>query len=147
VTEVDKKGEAKSKFNRLTMAAINPHTIQAKGRACADCHAEPKTVGLGEGKISFAPGGKLLFTGIGQGVITPAGQTPAFDAYVNIDGRPLQHSSRPGLRPFNQEELRRILRVGLCLPCHGNYQDAAWKKYDGKGQGPLKCPKTGVAAF
>ena len=143
VTEVDKKGEAKSKFNRLTMAAINPHTIQAKGRACADCHAEAKTVGLGEGKISFAPGGELVFTGIGQGLMTPAGRIPPFDAYVDIDGRPLQKSSRPGLRPFNKEELRRILRVGLCLNCHGDYRDTAWKKYNGQP----KCPKTGATAF
>ena len=146
VTEVDKKGEAKSKFNRLTMAPINPHTIQAKGRNCVACHAEPKTVGLGEGKMSLARDGSLVFTSIDQGVVTAAGQTPAFDAYVDIDGRPLQ-KSRPGLRPFNKEELRRILRVGLCVKCHNSYQDAAWKKYDEKTPSQPKCPKTGAAAF
>ncbi|MDR0476449.1 MAG: amino acid ABC transporter substrate-binding protein [Desulfobulbaceae bacterium] len=151
VSEVDKNGQAESKFNRLTMAAINPHTIQVKGRACADCHAEPKTVGLGEGKLSLAPGGGLVFTSIDQGVMTAGGRIPPFDAYVDIEGRPLQKSSRPGLRPFNKEELRRILRVGLCLPCHGDYHDAVWKNYDSKSHGQpndqLRCSKTGAAAF
>jgi hypothetical protein len=137
VSEVNKSGQVASKLKRFTMAAINPHTIQAKGRACLDCHAEPKTVGLGEGKLSLAADGALVFTGIDQGIMTPDGQTPPFDAYVDIEGRPLQKSSRPNLRPFNKEELRRILRVGLCASCHDSYQDAAWKNYEGKSQ----CPK------
>ena len=140
VSEINKKGEAVEKLNRFTMAAINPHTIQAKGRACIDCHAEPKAVGLGEGKIGLAADGKLVFTGIAQGEITPSGPMPAFDAYVDIDGQPLQRGSRPGLRPFNKEELRRILRVGLCVNCHGDYQDAAWKGYDDT----TKCPRSEV---
>ncbi len=64
VTLIDEKGEREGGFNRFTMAAINPHTIQAKGRDCKDCHASPKTVGLGEGTVvkkdgkwSFSPGG------------------------------------------------------------------------------------------
>jgi len=143
VSEVNKKGEAVAKLNRFTMAAINPHTIQAKGRPCADCHSETKTVGLGEGKIGLDADGKLVFTGIAQGEITPAGPMPAFDAYVDIDGKPLQRGSRPGLRPFNKEELRRVLRVGLCVNCHDSYQDAAWKDYDGKRQ----CPRSEAFSF
>ncbi|MBU1986872.1 MAG: hypothetical protein KJ846_06550, partial [Proteobacteria bacterium] len=46
------------------------------------------------------------------------------------DGQPLQHGSRPDLRPFNGEELRNILRVGLCIECHGEYSDPVWKKYN-----------------
>jgi hypothetical protein len=143
VSEVDKNGQAVEKLNRFTMAAINPHTIQAKGRSCADCHAEPKTVGLGEGTIGLAADGKLIFSGLAQGEIRPSGPMPAFDAYVDMEGRPLQKSSRPGLRPFNKEELRRILRLGLCVSCHDSYQDAAWKNYDGT----TKCPRSEAFAF
>ncbi|HBT97676.1 MAG TPA: amino acid ABC transporter substrate-binding protein [Desulfobulbaceae bacterium] len=138
VSEVDEKGGTVEKINRFTMAAINPHTIQAKGRACADCHAEAKTVGLGEGTIGLDAGGKLVFSGIAQGEIRPSGPMPVFDAYVDIEGRPLQQGSRPGLRPFNKEELRKILRVGLCVDCHGSYQDAAWKNYGSE----TKCPRS-----
>ncbi|QER41401.1 hypothetical protein F1847_01095 [Thermodesulfobacterium sp. TA1] len=37
---------------------------------------------------------------------------------VNLNGTTLVKFSRSGLRPFNQEELKRILRVGFCLKCH-----------------------------
>jgi hypothetical protein len=50
------------------------------------------------------------------------------DAFVTIDGRQLQHGSRPDLRPFNGEELRRILRVGLCVECHTEYSDPIYQK-------------------
>ncbi len=128
VTLIDKDGEVEGGFNRFTMAAINPHTTQAKGRDCVDCHASTRTVGLGEGTVTVVDG-KWSFQGVDQGVDTVAGQTPAFDAYVDIDGNALQHGSRPDLRPFNGEELREILRVGLCVECHSEYSDPIWKDY------------------
>ncbi len=128
VTVVDEKGEIDRSFDRFTMAAINPHTTQAKGRECADCHASTKTVGLGEGTIAERDG-KLVFTGIDQGVTTSVGPTVPFDAYVTLEGEPLQHSSRPELRPFNGPELKAILRVGLCVRCHDRYDDPAWQGY------------------
>ena len=51
------------------------------------------------------------------------------NAFVTIDGTPLQKSFRPNLRPFNKEELARILRIGQCLPCHKEYSDVAYKNY------------------
>ncbi len=131
VTVVDKNGEIDKSFDRFTMAAINPHTTQAKGRECIDCHASTKTVGLGEGKV-FMRDGELVFESVDQGVVTSAGTTVPFDAYVTLAGEPLQHSSRPTLRPFNQGELRSILRVGLCVRCHNRYDDTIWKDYNGQ---------------
>ena len=49
------------------MAAINPHTIQAKGRSCKDCHAEPKTIGLGEGTVVKKEGQWQFFSGGARG--------------------------------------------------------------------------------
>jgi len=128
VTLVDKGGKVENAFNRFTMAAINPHTTQAKGRSCLDCHASPKVVGLGEGTISVQAG-KLVFNGLDQGVDTAAGRTVPFDAFVTIDGTPLQHGSRPDLRPFNAEELHRILRVGICAGCHDGRDGKFWQVY------------------
>jgi hypothetical protein len=141
VTIVDKKGEIEKSFDRFTMAAINPHTTQAKGRDCIDCHASTKIVGLGEGKV-FTRNGELVFESIDQGVVTNSGTTVPFDAYVTIDGKPLQHSSRSTLRPFNKDELRAILRVGLCVRCHNRYDDKIWKDYNGQ----TVCRRPGVSS-
>jgi len=141
VTAVDEKGEIAESFNRFTMAAINPHTTQAKGRACIDCHASTKTVGLGEGRV-FMREGQLAFEPIDQGIRTSAGTTVPFDAYVTLDGESLQHSSRSTLRPFDGKELRAILRVGLCVQCHNQYDDTIWKKYNGQ----TVCRRPGLSS-
>jgi Zn finger protein HypA/HybF involved in hydrogenase expression len=129
VTLIDDQGQSEGGFNRFTMAAINPHTIQAKGRSCKDCHASPKTVGLGEGTVVNKEGLWQFFP-VDRGVASERGRTPGFDTFVTIDGTPLQHGSRQDLRPFNGEELRRILRVGLCLDCHPNADDSVYRNYD-----------------
>ncbi len=129
VTLVDRDGTITGGFNRFTMAAINPHTTQARGRTCRDCHVSPKTIGLGEGTVEKKDG-RWRFSPAGRGVDTLEGRTVPLDAFVTIDGKPLQHGSRKDLRPFNGEELRRILRVGLCLPCHTDYSDPAYRNYD-----------------
>jgi hypothetical protein len=136
VTLIDKEGNITGGFNRFTMAAINPHTTQAKGRPCKDCHASTKTIGLGQGTVTKKDG-KWQFYPVDQGVETLHGRTVPLDAFVTIDGKQLQHGSRPDLRPFNAEELHRILRVGLCLPCHKSYDDPAYRNYDPQRQ----CPK------
>ncbi len=129
VTLVNKDGEVEGGFNRFTMAAISPHTTQAGGRSCQDCHSSPKTVGLGEGTV-VRRDGRWSFVPVGRGVDTLEGRTVPMDAFVTIDGKPLQHGSRSDLRPFNREELERILRVGLCLQCHTDYNDPAYRDYD-----------------
>jgi hypothetical protein len=131
VTVVNEKGEIEESFDRFTMAAINPHTTQAKGRECIDCHASTKTVGLGEGRLK-QEGGELVFEALDQGVETSAGHTVPFDAYVDLNGIARQHSSRPELRPFNKSELRSVLRLGLCVGCHNTYDDPIWKDYSEK---------------
>jgi hypothetical protein len=131
VTVIGRDGKVEKKFNSLTMAALNPHTTQKTGRACEECHTNPKAMGLGAG-TAWKEDGQWRFTPLDQGVETGAGQTPPLDGYVKIDGTPLQKSARPELRPFNGEELARILRVGQCLPCHKSYEDPVYKNYDKK---------------
>ncbi|MBW1635386.1 MAG: amino acid ABC transporter substrate-binding protein [Deltaproteobacteria bacterium] len=128
VTVVDKEGEIEKSFNRFTMAAISPHTTQAKGRSCIDCHGSTKSIGLGEGTL-FEQDGEMQFEPVDQGVETNSGRTVPFDGYVDIKGKALQKSSRPELRPFNGGELRSILRVGQCVGCHDSYSDVIWKNY------------------
>ena len=125
VTLVDEKGQPDRQFNSFTMAALNPHTTQPGGRTCADCHSSGKTIGLGEGTL-WRKNGEWQFNAIDQGIETAVGPTPPLDGYVDINGTPLQKSSRADLRPFNKEELNRILRVGLCIECHTRYDDPAF---------------------
>lgn len=128
VTLLDENGEPEKQFNSLTMAALNPHTTQPGGRECGDCHASGKTIGLGEGTL-WRENGEWRFDPLGRGIETAAGTTPPLDGYVALNGKPLQKSSRPDLRPFNHMELKRILRIGLCLECHNDYNDRAFINY------------------
>jgi hypothetical protein len=128
VTVQDKEGKMERAFSSLTMAAIDPHTTQRQGRTCVDCHASTKAVGLGLG-TAWQEGGEWRFDPATQPLVTSAGTTPRLDAYVTIDGIPLQKSFRPNLRPFNQQELARILTVGTCLPCHPAIQDRAYHPF------------------
>lgn len=128
VSLFDEQGQFQEGFNRFTMAAINPHTTQEQGRSCVDCHVSTRTVGLGEGTL-HAVDGEVRFTPLDKGVQTLTGPTVGFDTFVTLDGTPLQHGSRANLRPFNGDELRRILRVGLCVGCHDSYEDPLWKNY------------------
>lgn len=138
VTLLDDQGQNEGSFNRLTMAAINPHTTQPQGRTCQECHTDPKVLGLGEGTL-WQDQGKWHFDPVSRGEITNSGPTPPLDAFVTLDGVALQHSSRPDLRPFNREELSRILRIGLCLDCHKDYNDKAWQNYKPN----TTCPQKG----
>lgn len=142
VTVVDADGKIEKSFDRFTMAAISPHTTQAEGRQCLDCHASTKTVGLGEGRIKEVDG-ELMFESTEQGIETSAGKTVPFDAYVGLNGVARQHSSRPELRPFNKTELRSILRLGLCVGCHNTYTDPVWKDYTDK----TICSRKGIKNF
>jgi len=128
VTVLDEQGNPEKQFNSLTMAALNPHTTQKESRTCVDCHASPKTLGLGEGAL-WRENGRWRFTSGTLGVETVPGPTPPLDAYVDLTGKPLQKSSRSDLRPFTGSELNRILRVGLCLECHKSYDDPAFNNY------------------
>ncbi len=128
VTIVDEKGSVEQSFNRFTIAAINPHTTQAKGRSCKDCHASSKTVGLGEGTVT-KENGQWQFYPVDKGVDTLNGRTVGMDNFVDIEGKQLQHGSRDDLRPFNRDELHKILRIGLCLDCHKSYDDPAYRDY------------------
>jgi hypothetical protein len=50
----------------------------------------------------------------------------AWESLIDPQGRPLASTTHVGARPFNAEELKRILEVAPCLPCHGRYDDPIW---------------------
>jgi hypothetical protein len=94
---------------------VQPHTVSSGSRSCEDCHASRKAVGLGMG----------IYNSTANGFNVPFG----LDRMVDEKGKPLQAATHPGARPFNREELGRVLKVGVCVSCHGAQRDAyIWKK-------------------
>jgi len=178
VSVFDKQGHyiAEESFKILAMASFDPHTTLKASRTCRDCHADPKSLGLGEGIFKLkTPGLSAIVHGArniaerrhpaistddngtpGEGIgcrreamfLGPHGRplqlsfrpdydslssglgiTFPMDAFVDINGKPLQVSSSKDARPFNKEELEKIMSVNACLPCHNKYDDKIYKDF------------------
>jgi hypothetical protein len=107
-----------------------PHSVSTKIRSCESCHLSPKTLGMGEGDLyikkkstgqydQFNP---LVRT---NRVLNKSKFGPR--TKVNQRGQAIAGSGQPGARPFNQEEITRILKVGNCIPCHSRYSDKIYR--------------------
>ena len=116
LTQMDGEKNLKSNYSYTTVDGtsgmahnpVQPHTISAGSRTCADCHMNRKTLGLGSGFYSI----KDNF---------PDGPPPVdfeLERIVDEEGKQLQATNHKGARPFNKEEQERIGRVGTCLACH-----------------------------
>jgi hypothetical protein len=104
---------------------------QRKNLACIDCHDLSKAVchGLRTPRVTHGPVKSIARH---RGEPTEAANTPGLDTFVALNDTALQHGSLENLRPFNGDELRRILWVGLCAGCHDCYTDSVWKTYTEK---------------
>ncbi len=109
----------------IVSTPISPHTTRPEVRSCQECHADPKTLGIGQGL--FQAGKRWeenTFVSLLQPDINPLGF--AWESLIDPQGRALASTTHVGARPFNAEELKRILEVAPCLPCHGRYDDPIW---------------------
>jgi hypothetical protein len=113
-------------FNHgIISVPISPHSTRLEVRPCQDCHADPKTLGFGQGM--FQPGKtweQNSFIPILNPSVNPLGF--AWESLTDARGRPLAATTHNGARPLNEAELRRLMRVAPCLPCHGRYDDPIW---------------------
>lgn len=123
---------------------MDPHTTQKVGRPCKECHQDSRALGLGQGNLSLGPDG-WRFTSSLSGPSTSLDIEHPLDAFVNLKGKPLVYTSRKGLRPFNTQELERVLYVGLCLPCHKDFKDRVMKNWT-PGHAPSPCSYAGDIA-
>ncbi len=108
---------------------MDPHTTTKEGRGCLDCHANPRSLGLGAGSLTVQEGRWIFQPAL---VSEPGrfGHEQPLDRFVAPDGTPLVHTSRPWLRPLNGTEILRILNAGPCLQCHTTMDDpviASWR--------------------
>jgi hypothetical protein len=90
----------------LIMNPYEPHTTSKQGRACHECHGNPKAAGLGEGrnrigKPGFAP------TWIPEKNIPD--RSFRWDALVDDKGNPLQFSSHPRSGPLDKDTVKILL--------------------------------------
>ena len=98
-------------YPSVAMAPIHSHTVRKEARTCAECHADPKAVGLGDEILRY------------QASNLPVDITKLVDE----EGNQLLSINHPNSRPFNKTEIQKILRVGTCIGCHTNYNDPAWQ--------------------
>jgi hypothetical protein len=109
----------------IVSTPISPHTTRPEVRSCQECHADPKTLGIGQGLFQAGKRWKEnTFVSLVKPDINPLGF--AWESLADPQGRPLASTTHVGARPFNAEELKRILEVAPCLPCHGRYDDPIW---------------------
>ena len=147
VTEVGEDERAAEvvaeRFPALAMAAFDPHTTRLEAPTCVACHLDPKVLGLGDGELRVVdgvPGVDSPWDVARSGLDVEA----PLDAFVGGDGRELQTVSRGDSRPFDGGELRAILAVGVCLPCHDQWEDPVWEDWRGsvarwRRDGSLPC--------
>lgn len=123
--------------NGLTGIAVgptHPHTTRSEVPRCVDCHLDPKAIGLGDGRLRRDPGtGGWKFDPLYESRAAGLEIDFPLEALVAPDGKILQSTSHDLSRPFNKEEVRRILAIGPCLPCHDRYDDPVWLR-----EGPYK---------
>jgi hypothetical protein len=115
-------------INVLTFSAFDPHTTSTQSRPCAECHGDPKALGLGEGILHKEKSG-WVFRSTYDSAASGLGLPFALDSFVTVDGTPLQATSRKDTRPFNKEEIANILSVLPCLGCHDRYDDKIYKDF------------------
>ncbi|MCF8144733.1 MAG: hypothetical protein K9N21_12520 [Deltaproteobacteria bacterium] len=130
VSVIDETGEYRKErsFKVINLSAFDPHTTAAKSRTCIECHEDPKVMGLGEG-ILHQKNGRRVFRPTGDAADSGMGLSHPLDAYVNLDGKPLQTGFKNGVRPFTGDEIDRILGVVPCLGCHPAYDDPIYRNF------------------
>ncbi|MBL7102249.1 MAG: hypothetical protein KJ573_10450 [Proteobacteria bacterium] len=117
-------------FKTMNISAFDPHTTSKKSRTCIECHQDPKVIGLGEG-ILHQKGSKRVFRATYDSSSSGIDVPFPLDGFVDLSGEPLQTDSGKGVRPFNREEIDRILGVAPCLGCHPGYDDRIYGDFRG----------------
>ena len=142
VPVVDNKGDSPGGYRHweFTNSAGNsgsnlaygsqPHSVSKKVRSCQSCHLSPKTLGMGEGDLRIKKNSSGRYDQLNPLVRTNRVLNKSkygLQTKVNQRGQAIAGSGQPGARPFNQEEITRILKVGNCIPCHSRYTDKIYQ--------------------
>ena len=115
-------------FKLFTMSSFDPHTTTKSSRTCMDCRGDPKSLGLGEGRM-YGTGKGPSFRATYDSDASGLGVSFPLDAFTDLEGRVLHRTSREASRAFNKTELGKIRRVNLCLGCHEHYGDRIYEDF------------------
>lgn len=122
---------------RRLFAPADPHTTQKASRSCKSCHADPRALGLGSGRLERVAG-QWRFTPdprwLGAAGPRPRPRWPdgvPWDGWTTLAGTPLAGATRVGARPLAPAELHRVLEVGRCVACHDRYDDPIYRRFRG----------------
>jgi hypothetical protein len=100
-------------------APASGHTIQKKGRSCKSCHNDPLAIGYGRGNLAFRNKNGTGFWEFTAQFSNNEHDGLPEDAWIPfLKERKGITATRLNIRPFNQVEQKKILRVGSCLTCH-----------------------------
>ena len=119
-------GVLDSSMKSFALAFFDPHTTRRSARLCQDCHLNPKTLGLGEGNL-FVEKGRLVFKPIQD---AKSYLEVPLENFTDLTGNQIQRGSRPYVKPFTPDEIRKILRVGYCIQCHSSYGDPIYRDFE-----------------
>jgi len=114
--------ESDISFHRL-YAPNSPHTTTKTVRDCKSCHANPTTLGYGNGTLVYDINdnkGTWVFTP--EYALNPNDNLPedAWIPFLKKVDKAVVNSTRADFRPFNVEEQKKLLFVGACLQCHND---------------------------
>lgn len=120
------KTEYVAKFKgrqQLRFAPFYSHNTGKKAIGCAECHGNPAFLGFGQHVIE---GNSIKGT-----LICEHSDSKPLDGFLTMEkGRVKAYSAitRENARPLNGFEVKRVLSVNLCLPCHGKASDPIYRK-------------------
>lgn len=120
------KSEYVSNFKgiqQLRFAPFYSHNTGKKALVCSECHGNPTFLGFGQ---HIVEGSSIKAT-----LICERSDSKPLDGFLTMkNGRVSAFSaiSREDARPLNGSEVKRVLSVNLCLPCHTRAADPVYRK-------------------
>ncbi len=125
ILDLDATAAGGTKASHRLFAPAEPHTTGRKARTCESCHLSSVAPGLGTGRLDLT-GSEPRFS-----PAAPAPDDPALalDGWTALDAPAPGKGTRVGFRSLSRGEIRRVLAVGACLPCHGTAADPVWRDF------------------
>jgi hypothetical protein len=108
---------------QLRFAPFFGHNTGPKAIGCAECHANPAFLGFGQHVVE---GSSIEAT-----MICEKSADKPLDGYLTMNHGQVQAFSavtRENARPFNTDEVKKVLAVNLCLVCHADPKDPIYQK-------------------
>lgn len=108
---------------QLRFAPFFGHNTGTKAIGCTECHANPAFLGFGQHVVE---GGTIEAT-----LLCQKSDDKPLDGYLTMQAgkvRDFSAITREDARPFNSNEVKKVLAVNLCLVCHTDPKDPIYQK-------------------